>query len=101
MSNRKTHLGAARSHGRRALKQLRLAAADSALYWVLSHRDRVAKFRRAVKGTPAAKAVDQLLGTIRDEATPLPARRAPKARRVHRRRRTAVARYFAQPFAIG
>ena len=42
-----THLGAARRHGRKALGELRRMTADSALYWVLAHRSRVAQFKRS------------------------------------------------------
>ena len=48
MSKRESHLGAARKHGRKAIAELRQMTADSALYWVLSHRRRVAEFRRLV-----------------------------------------------------
>jgi hypothetical protein len=102
MSKRETHLGAARKHGRVALRQLRQMTADSTLYWVLSHRTRVAQFRRAIKGTRAEKALDQLLARIRAEATPLP-RRAPKRKvqRARRRRRIPTSRFLAPPFLIG
>jgi len=90
MSKPKSHLGAARVHGRKAVTELRHMTADSALYWVLSHKDRVAKFRRAVAGTRAAKPFDQLLTIIRDEATPLP-RPAPRKRRAVRARRQRAA----------
>lgn len=103
MPKRETHLAAARKHGRTALAELRHMTADSALYWVLSHRGRVAQFRRAVKGTRVEKALDQLLARLRAEATPLP-RRAPKrkARRARRRRRALPAsRFLAPPFLIG
>ena len=88
MALRKTRLAAARRHGQRAVTELRHLSADAALYWVLSHRARVAQFRRAVKGTAAAPAVDRLLAVIRDEATRLqpprsqtPPRRSRRARR--------------------
>lgn len=102
MRKRETHLGAARKHGRTALAELRHMTADSALYWVLSHRARVAQFRRTIKGTRAEKALDQLIARIRAEATPLP-RRAPKrkAARARRRRRMPATRYLAPPFLIG
>ena len=96
MPKRKTHLGAARKHGRAALTQLRHMTADSALYWVLSHRTRVAQFRRTVKGTRVEKALDLLLQRIRSEATPLPRPRRRKAvRRARRYRRASVGRFFA------
>ena len=103
MPKRKTHLGAARKHGRAALTQLRYMTADSALYWVLSHRSRVAQFRRAVKGTPVEQALDQLLHRIRNEATPLPRPRRRKAvRRARRHRRVNIAKVLAPPaFPIG
>jgi hypothetical protein len=102
MPKRESHLGAARKHGRVALRELRRMTADSTLYWVLSHRSRVAQFRRAIKGTRAEKALDQLLVRLRAEATALP-RRAPKrkARRARRRRRAPMTRYLAPPFLIG
>jgi hypothetical protein len=101
MSKRTSHLGAARAHGRKAVNELRHMTADSALFWVLAHKDRVAKFRRAVKGTRAAKPFDQLLTIIREEATALP-RRAPKRKAVRaRRRRTTTSRFIAPPFLIG
>lgn len=106
MSKRKTHLGAARKHGRAALNQLRHMTADSALYWVLSHRTRVAQFRRTVKGTRVEKALDLLLQRIRSEATPLP-RSRPRRRkatrtRARRRQRMNIGRYFAPTvFPIG
>ena len=103
MPKRKTHLGAARTHGRAALTQLRHMTADSALYWVLSHRTRVAQFRRTVKGTRVEKALDLLLHRIRSEATPLPRPRRRKAvRRARRHRRVNITRFFAPPpFPIG
>lgn len=102
MPKRESHLGAARKHGRAAFRELRRMTADSTLYWVLSHRSRVAQFRRTIKGTRAEKALDQLLARLRAEATALP-RRAPKrkARRAQRRRRAPMTRYLAPPFLIG
>lgn len=98
MPKRETHLGAARKHGRIAMSELRHMTADSALYWVLSHRARVAQFRRAVKGTRAEKALDQLLIRLRAEATPLARRRPRKVTRARRRsRRANVGRFFAPP----
>jgi hypothetical protein len=109
---RKTHLAAARGHGRRAVKELRHAAADSALHWILSHKGRVAQFRRAVKGTRAAKAVDTLLQQIREDATRIRSkgtgsrrraatRRSAARRRAAARRRTArAARYTPRPFPL-
>jgi len=98
MPKRETHLGAARKHGRVALSELRHMTADSALYWVLAHKTRVAQFRRAVKGTRAAKTLDQLLARLRAEATALPRRRARKAVRARRRtRRVNAGRFFAPP----
>ena len=98
MPKRETHLGAARKHGRVALTELRHMTADSALYWVLAHRARVAQFRRAVKGTRIETALDQLLARLRTEATKLPRRRARKAVRTRRRTRRADAgRFFAPP----
>jgi hypothetical protein len=102
MPKRETHLGAARKHGRVALTELRQMTADSALHWILSHRTRVAQFRRAIKGTSAAKAFDQLLQRIRTQATPLarPPRR--KAVRTRRHRRAPLARFLAAaPFPMG
>lgn len=102
MPKRISHLSAAGRHGRRALTELRRASADSALYWVLAHRDRVARFRRAVKGTRAAKPFDQLLQVIRDEAT---APRKPVARKRKgvraKARRRALARFPSPPFLVG
>jgi len=102
MSKRKSHLGAARVHGRRAVTELRHMTADSALYWVLAHKDRIAQFRRSVKGTRVAKPFDKLLTIIRSEATPL-ARPAPRKARVvrARRRRRPATRFIAPPFLIG
>lgn len=103
MSKRESHLGAARKHGRKAMAELRHMTADSALYWVLSHRRRVAEFRRSVKGTRAAKPLDQLLALIREEASalPRPASRKRKPVRARRRRKTALQRFIAPPFMIG
>lgn len=83
---RKTHLNAAQGHGRKALGELRRMTADSALHWVLSHRTRVAQFRRAVAGTAAQKPLAELLELIRREASELkrPARPVRHARRRHR-----------------
>lgn len=101
MSKRKSHLAAAQVHGRRAVSELRHMTADSALYWVLSHKDRIAKFRRSVKGTRVAKPFDKLLTIIRSEATPL-ARPAPRKGKVARaRRRRPATRLLAPPFLIG
>jgi hypothetical protein len=101
MSTRKSHLGAAQVHGRKAIRELRHMTADSALFWVLSHKDRVAKFRRSVAGTRAAKPFDQLLALIRKEATALK-RPAPRRRNAVRARRTRRERRFPIPsFLIG
>lgn len=101
MSKRKSHLGAAKVHGRKAVTELRHMTADSALYWVLSHKSRVAQFRRAVKGTRAARPFDKLLTLIREESTTL-ARPAPRRRKtVHARRRRPAGRFIAAPFLIG
>ena len=83
MPKRNSHLGAARVHGRRAITELRHMTADSALFWVLGHKRRVAEFRRAVKGTRAARPFDKLLTMIREEATALP-RPAPRKRKAVR-----------------
>lgn len=102
MPKRKPRLAAARRHGQRAIAELRHMTADSALYWVLSHKGRVAQFRRAVKGTAAARSLERLLTMIREEATPL--ERAPRrkaARVTRRRRRVARRRYAAPPFLVG
>jgi len=96
---RQTHLAAARVHGRRAASELRRAAADSALHWVLGHKDRIAKFRRAVKGTRAERPFNTLMETIRDEATALPRRAAPK-RKPHRSRRRKVAKFSFVPSSM-
>lgn len=107
MPKRESHLGAARKHGRKAIAELRHMTADSALYWVLSHRRRVAEFRRSVKGTRAAKPLEQLLAMIREEASPLPrsiSRKRKPARataRARRRRKTPLQRFIAPPFMIG
>jgi hypothetical protein len=103
MSKRKSHLGAAKVHGRRAVAELRHMTADSALYWVLAHKDRVAKFRRAVKGTRAAKPLDQLLTLVREEASTLtrPAPRKRQAVRARRRSRRSVSRFIPPPFVFG
>lgn len=102
MPRRENHLGAARKHGRRAIAQMRHMTADSALFWVLSHRSRVAGFRRALKGTAVAKPFEQLLRAIRQEATALP-RPAPrrKAARARRARRIPASQFLAPPFLIG
>ena len=101
MSQRKTHLGAARQHGRRAITELRHMTADSALYWVLSHQSRVAQFRRAVRGTRAAKPFDQLLTLIREEATALK-RATPRKRKGTQARRRSARRGMRMPtFLIG
>lgn len=87
MPKRDTHLDAARKHGRVALTELRQMTADSALHWILAHRAHVAQFRRALKGTSAAKAFDQLLQRIRTQATPQSRPRRRKAVRASRHRR--------------
>lgn len=86
--SKRNHLGAAKVHGRKAINELRHMTADSALYWVLAHKDRVAKFRRAVKGTRVAKPFDKLLTMIRDGASEMP-RRAPRRRKAARTRRAS------------
>jgi hypothetical protein len=101
MAKRTSHLRAASRHGRRALSELRHMTADSALYWVLSHRSRVAQFRRAVKGTRAARPFDQLLQRIRDDAT-APRKPVARKRRVRAKaRRRAFSRFPSPPFLIG
>lgn len=103
MSKRESHLGAARKHGRKAVAELRHMTADSALHWVLSHRRRVAEFRRSVKGTRAARPLEQLLKLIREEATALPrpvARKRTPAR-ARRRRTVSARRFLTPPFMIG
>lgn len=103
MPKRKTHLIAAKRHGQRAVAELRHMSADSALYWVLGHKARVAQFRRAIKGTAAARSFERLLALIREEATPLP--RAPRRRkaagRTMRRRRATRRRFVAPAFLVG
>ena len=99
MQKRNSHLGAAQRHGRKAITELRHMTADSALYWVLAHKTRVAAFRRAVKGTPAAKPFDQLLAVIRSEATALPRPAVRKARRT-RVRRARKSRFLVQPYML-
>lgn len=103
MAKRENHLGAARRHGQKAFAELRHMTADSALYWVLSHRSRVAGFRRAVKGTRAAKPFEQLLHVIRQEATALPRPASPKRKtiRARRRHKTPLSRFIPPPFLIG
>lgn len=103
MATRKNHLDAARIHGRKAVNELRHMTADSALYWVLANRGRVAQFRRAVKGSRAAKPLEQLLRVIRDEASalPRPVVRKRKPARAQRRRPLPMTRYLAPPFLIG
>jgi hypothetical protein len=100
MSKRETHLGAARIHGRKAINELRHMTADSALYWVLAHKSRVAGFRRAVKGTRAAKPFDKLLAMVRKEASALP-RPAPRKRKAVRSRRRSTRRFVPPAFLIG
>ena len=100
MSKRKSHLGAAKVHGRKAVTELRHMTADSALHWVLSHRRRVAEFRRAVQGTRAARPFDKLLKLVREEATTLP-RPAPRKRKAIRSRRRSTRRFVAPAFLIG
>lgn len=107
MAIRRARLAAARRHGRRALTEIRHLSADAALHWVLSHRTRVARFRRAVSGTRAAPVLDALLAAIHAEATAL-ARPRPRRRRVARRpgrvRRARTPRWLealaAHPLAI-
>ena len=103
MPRRKNHLGAAKLHGRKAVTELRHMTADSALYWVLAHRSRVAGFRRAVKGTQAARPFDRLLKLIRTEASALPRAVSRKRKSVgsRRRRKTPTSRFLAPPFLIG
>ena len=101
MQKRKTHLGAAKQHGRKAILELRHMTADSALYWVLSHKRRVADFRRAVKGTRAAKPFDKLLTAIREEATTMPRRATRRRKAVRARRRRSASRFVPPSFLIG
>lgn len=102
MPTRNSHLGAAKAHGRKAITELRRMTADSALFWVLAHKDRVAKFRRAVKGTGAAKPFDKLLTLIRAEASDMPRRPAPRRRKAARTRRArGKGRMVAPSFLIG
>lgn len=103
MLKRKTHLAAAKQHGQRAVRELRHMTADSALYWVLSHKGRIAQFRRAVRGTAAARPFERLLVLIRKEAT-APARAAPRRARkpARSRRRRATRRRIVTPsFLLG
>ena len=97
-----THLGAARRHGRKALGELRRMTADSALYWVLAHRSRVAQFKRSIAGTRAEVPFKRLLEAIRVEASTLkrPAPRRRKATRVRRRQRARRALPLP-PFMFG
>ena len=97
MSSRKTHLGAARQHGHKALLELRKLTADSALHWILSHQRRISQFRRAIKGTRAQAPFAQFLAGVRHEATVLPARKSkpkPGKRRAMRSSRPAYGTYF-------
>lgn len=99
MPKPESHLGAARAHGRRALNELRHMTADSALYWILSHRGRVAQFRRAVRGTRAARQFEQLLQQVREQATALP-RPVARKRKATRRRSVRRTRFIAPPFMM-
>lgn len=100
MSTRKSHLGAAQQHGRKAVAELRHMTADSALYWVLSHKGRVAQFRRALAGTRAARPFEQMLTLIREEASPL-SRPAPRRRKSVRSSRRRASRFPVPAFLIG
>lgn len=97
-----SHLGAARRHGQKAISELRHMTADSALYWVLAHRSRVAQFKRSIAGTRAEKPFKRLLEAIRAEASTLerPTRRRRKATRV-RRRRQARRTTILPPYMFG
>jgi hypothetical protein len=99
MPKRETHLGAARAHGRRAFNELRHMTADSALHWILSHRGRVAQFRRAVRGTRAARPFEQLLKQVREQATALP-RPVARKRKATLRRSGRRTRFIATPFMM-
>ncbi|MES0873838.1 hypothetical protein [Sinimarinibacterium thermocellulolyticum] len=64
---------------KKQIAALRAKAAEAALNWVMSHEDRVNQFKRAVKGTPVAGAVDKLLDLLKSEAQPnKPAKKAAK-----------------------
>ena len=91
MPKNENHLGAAKRHGRKALNELRRMTADSALYWVLAHKTRVAQFRRAIAGTRAEVPFKRLLDAIRVEASALE-RPAPRRRKATRNRRRRYAR---------
>ena len=97
-----THLGAAKRHGRKAFTELRRMTADSALYWVLAHRSRVAQFKRAIAGTRAEVPFKRLLDAIRGEASALE-RPTPRRRKATRTRRRRQARRVAAlpPFMFG
>jgi len=99
-----THLGAARRHGRKALNELRHMTADSALFWVLGHRSRVAQFKRSIAGTRAEVPFKRLLERIRTEASALQKSAAPrrrKATRVRRQRQRAGRAVALPPFMFG
>lgn len=80
MKTQKSARGNANKTAAGALDGLRQKAADAALHWVMSHQDRVAAFRRSVKGTPLEKAVSGLLDLIKSEAKGV-AKAKPAARR--------------------
>lgn len=88
MTKTNARLAAAKQHGKRAVAELRHMTADTALHWVMSHKGRVAQFRRTLKGTGAARPFDKLLALMRTEATPV----AVKHRAVRKVRRTRTAR---------
>jgi hypothetical protein len=81
IKNVRMRLTAQTNKSKKQVAALRAKAADAALHWVISHKDRVNAFRSSVKGTPVAKAVDMLIDVLRKNSSKSSARRKPAAKK--------------------
>jgi hypothetical protein len=81
IKNVRMRLNAQTNKSKKQVAALRAKAADAALNWVISHKDRVNAFRSSVKGTPVAKAVDMLIDVLKKNSSKPAARRKPAAKK--------------------
>lgn len=77
---------------KKQIAALRAKAADAALHWVISHKDRVNAFKASVKGTPVAKAVDVLIDVLKSNSSKPAARRKPAAKKKAATKKKVVAK---------
>lgn len=81
IKNVRKRLTAQTNKSKKQVAALRAKAADAALQWVISHKDRVNAFRSSVKGTPVAKALDLLIDVLRKNSSKAAAIRKPAVKK--------------------